>query len=604
MQPGNAGNRTGLLVIGILLAVCFSVAFANFASIGNANSIALAAAALAIAALGTACLLISGNIDLSIGGIYSLTGVVVAQVAILTGSGFAAAAAGVGLGLLLGLTNGLLVRWLSISPIIVTVATMIIFGGLAYLVTNGDTIGGLPPEFVAFGRSTVGPIQTPVIIAFLLFLLVAHVLTRTVLGLRLYAIGGSRRAARLSGIPADGLVLATYGFNGLMVGLAAVLTTSRLGIASPMAGTGFEFGALTAAILGGVAFNGGSGRPLGILYGIAAIGILNAGLIFLGLPFFFQDTARGMLLLLALAADQFLQRRRTVAAALGPMAERAERGAEQAIQPPLRRIEFEPAESRPVVLSARGLSKRYGPVVALADAGLDLHAGEIVCLLGDNGAGKSTLVKMLSGAVDADSGTVTVAGRPVVTHTPAHMRDLGVETVYQDLALCENLSVAHNLTLGDEPRRMMVGLLPVRDDWRAIELASTRLAALGVKLASEAALVGSLSGGQRQAIAIARAVRPGIKVIILDEPTAALGVHQTAATLNAIRRVADSGTGVLLISHDIQTVRCLADRIVVLRLGRIVLDRVFGDIEETDLLRLMAGIPIEAESAAEPEMRQ
>lgn len=599
MQPGAAGSRTGLLLIAILLAVAFSVAFPSFGTLANANSIALNAAALGIAALGTACLLITGHIDLSIGSLYALVGVAVARLAVATGDGAVAAACGLLLGLALGLANGLLVRRLAISPIIVTIATMTIFGGLAFLTTDGDTIGGLPAGLVTFGRSSIGPVRTPVVVMLALFLAVAYGLTRTRLGLRLYAIGGNRPAARLSGIPADRMVLATFGFNGLLVAVAAVLTTARLGIGSPNAGTGFEFGVLTAVILGGIAFTGGAGRPLGILYGIAAIGILNAGLVFLGLPFFFQDTARGVLLLLALAADQILQRKRLAEAARAASVEHGPIAAGRAIGQRPRHVGSPALKARPPILSARGLGKRYGTVRALEDASLDVRPGEVVCLLGDNGAGKSTLIEILAGAIAADAGSVAVDGQAVAPHTPARMRQLGVETVYQDLALCQNLSVAHNLTLGREPTTRLFGLLPARDDAAAMRIAAERLLRLGVQLPSGQALVGALSGGQRQAVAIARAVHPGVRIAILDEPTAALGTHQTAAVLDLIRGIAEQGTGVVLISHDIQTVLAVADRIVVLRLGRVALARDASDLDEMELLRLMAGLPIHGEAPAD-----
>jgi ribose/xylose/arabinose/galactoside ABC-type transport system permease subunit/ABC-type branched-subunit amino acid transport system ATPase component len=598
LQPGDAGNRTGLLIIAILLAVGFTLAYRSFGTLANANTIALVSSALGIAALGTACLLITGNIDLSIGGMYSLVGVVVAKVAVLSGSGALAAIVGLALGLALGLANGLLVRLLAISPIIVTVATMIIFGGFAFFVTNGDTIGNLPADFIAFGRGNIGPIRTPVVVTLVLFLAVAYVLTRTRLGLRLYAIGGNRQAAQLSGIPTDRMILGTFAFNGLMVAIGAVLTTSRIGIGSPIAGSGFEFGVLTAVILGGVAFNGGSGRPLGVLYGIAAIGILNAGLVFLGLPFYFQDTSRGALLLLALGADQLIQRKRAADSLKAALVKREGHASTRAIEKRRRHISRPELKTRQAVLSARGLSKRYGAVMALADADLDLRPGEVVCLLGDNGAGKSTLVKILSGAIAADSGALTIDGRAVTLHTPAHMRALGVETVYQDLALCQNLSVANNLTLGQEPTTRTFGFLPSRDDGRAVAIAAERLARLGVQLPSQEALVSGLSGGQRQAVAIARAVHADVKVVILDEPTAALGVHQTSAVLDLIRGIADQGVGVILISHDIQTVLGVADRIVVLRLGRVAIERDAAEIDEMELLRLMAGMPMLDQSPA------
>lgn len=588
LQPGEGGTRTGLLIIAVLLALAFSAAFPSFGTWGNATSIAVNAAALGIAALGTACLLITGHIDLSIGSLTSLVGVAVARTAVVTGSGPAAVAVGLGLGTALGLANGALVRWLAISPIIVTVATMIVFGGLAFLVTDGDTVGGLPPGLVAFGRSRIGPVPTPVAAMLALFLAVAYLLTRTRLGLRLYAVGGDRAAARLAGVPVERLVLLTFAANGLLVAVAAVLTTARLGIGSPIAGTGFEFGVLTATILGGVSFAGGSGRPLGILYGIAATGILNAGLVFAGLPFFVQDTARGVLLLTALAVDQRLQRRRAARARESPDPGPAPAGT----GPPTGAVPRAPPAGRGTpLLAATGLHKRYGAVVALEGVNLALHPGEVLCLIGDNGAGKSTLIKILAGAIAADAGVVAVNGTAVEGPTPLRLRQRGIETVYQDLALCPNLGAAHNLTLGQEPATTWLGLLPARDDVRARQIATERLAILGVRLPSVEQPVASLSGGQRQAVAIARALRPGVAVAILDEPTAALGVQQTEGVLALIGGLAARGAAVILISHDVRTVRATATRVMVLRGGRVAAERHAADLDEMELLRLMAGVP-------------
>lgn len=588
VQPGESGTRSGLLIIAVLLAVAFSAAFPSFGTWSNATSIAVNAAALGIAALGTACLLITGHIDLSIGSLTSLVGVVVAKTAVLTGSGSAAVVVGLSVGAAAGLANGALVQGLAISPIIVTVATMIIGGGLAFLVTDGDTVGGLPSSLVAFGRSHLGPIPTPVAALLALFLAVAYVLTRTRLGLRLYAVGGNRAAARLAGVPVDRLVLMTFSGNGLLVAIAAVLTTARLGIGSPIAGTGFEFGVLTATILGGVSFAGGSGRPLGILYGIAATGILNAGLVFLGLPFFIQDTARGVLLLVALAVDQMLQRRAT--RARRPSGPGPTHDAERPSPPASRVLHDGPAPPRgPPLLAAAGLHKRFGAVVALDGVDVVVHAGEVLCLIGDNGAGKSTLIKILSGALAADAGVLAVNGTAVEEPTPRRMRQRGIETVYQDLALCPNLGAAHNLTLGEEPTTTWFGLLPARDDVRARRIATERLTALGVQLPSTDRPVSTLSGGQRQAVAISRAMHPGITVAILDEPTAALGVQQTESVLAMIHSVAARGAAVILISHDVRTVRAAATRIIVLRRGRITAERHAADLEDVELLRLMAG---------------
>jgi len=246
------------------------------------------------------------------------------------------------------------------------------------------------------------------------------------------------------------------------------------------------------------------------------------------------------------------------------------------------------------VLEVERASKAYGAVRALEDGTLHVHPGEIVCLLGDNGAGKSTLTKIIAGAEQPDSGEVRISGNPVHFHSPADARAAGVETVYQDLALCPNLSVAHNLVLGDEPTRRLLGLVRVRDDARAQQLATARLGELGIRLQDETVLVQALSGGQRQSVAIARALGHDVKLILLDEPTAALGVTQTANVLRLVRSVAAQGTGVIMITHDVASVLEIADRVVVLRFGRVLHDGPVNDLGEHQLLRLMAGLEQQA----------
>ena len=215
-----------------------------------------------------------------------------------------------------------------------------------------------------------------------------------------------------------------------------------------------------------------------------------------------------------------------------------------------------------LILRLRGVSKQFGAVTALEDIALDVHAGEVVALVGDNGAGKSTLVKILAGVHQPTSGTVEVMGREVVIDSPATALDLGIATVFQDLALCENLDVVANLFLGHELSSWAL-------DEVAMEVrAWTLLQELAARIPSVREPVASLSGGQRQTVAIARSLLLDPQIIMLDEPTAALGVAQTAEVLNLIERVRDRGHGVILISHNMEDVRAVADRIVVLRLGR------------------------------------
>lgn len=218
--------------------------------------------------------------------------------------------------------------------------------------------------------------------------------------------------------------------------------------------------------------------------------------------------------------------------------------------------------TRDPVLSLRGISKTFGAVNALTDIDLDVAAGEVVAIVGDNGAGKSTLVKVLAGVHRADTGTIRFRDESVEIGDPSAAIALGIATVFQDLALCENLDVVQNLFLGRE-------LSPLRLNEVAMEARAWELLAeLSARIPTVRIPVASLSGGQRQTVAIARSLLGEPQVIILDEPTAALGVAQTAEVLDLVERLRDRGLGVVMISHNMEDVRAVADRVVVLRLGR------------------------------------
>ena len=221
-----------------------------------------------------------------------------------------------------------------------------------------------------------------------------------------------------------------------------------------------------------------------------------------------------------------------------------------------------PAVPGEPLLSLRGISKAFGAVQALADVDIDVHPGEVVALLGDNGAGKSTLVKILSGVHPPDAGTITFRGEVVTIGSPVAARELGIATVYQDLALCDNLDVVANLFLGRETGRFTM------DEESMEQHTWSLLRQLSAKIPSVRTPVAALSGGQRQTVAIARALIGEPSVVMLDEPTAALGVAQTAEVLNLIERLRDRGHGVLLITHNMADVQAVSDRAVVLRLGR------------------------------------
>jgi len=217
------------------------------------------------------------------------------------------------------------------------------------------------------------------------------------------------------------------------------------------------------------------------------------------------------------------------------------------------------------LLETRGATKSFGPVEALIDVDFEVRAGEVMALVGDNGAGKSTLIKCIAGTYSLDAGEIWFDGKRVSIHSPKDAARLGIEVVYQDLALCDNLDVVQNMYLGREIHDWLGRLKEAPMEARTAEtLRSLRV----TTISSIRQQVASLSGGQRQSVAIGRAVMWNSRVVILDEPTAALGVAQTAQVLALVRHLADQGLGVVIISHNLHDIFEVADRITVLRLGR------------------------------------
>ncbi len=240
-------------------------------------------------------------------------------------------------------------------------------------------------------------------------------------------------------------------------------------------------------------------------------------------------------------------------------------------------------------LQLRGITKSFGSVQALSDVEFDVRSGEVMALVGDNGAGKSTLIKCIAGIYTADEGEILFEGEPVTIHGPKDSARLGIEVVYQDLALCDNLDVVQNMFLGREVHNSFQLLKEPEMEARTRE---TMKGLSVTTIRSIRQLVATLSGGQRQSVAVARAVLWNSRVVILDEPTAALGVAQTQQVLDLVRRLADQGLAVVLISHNLHDIFAVADRITVLRLGRSIGVYLRSETTQQELVQaITAGVP-------------
>jgi D-xylose transport system ATP-binding protein len=243
------------------------------------------------------------------------------------------------------------------------------------------------------------------------------------------------------------------------------------------------------------------------------------------------------------------------------------------------------------LLALEGVSKSFGPVQALSDVNFRVEPGEVVALVGDNGAGKSTLVKAIAGIHVIDGGQILFEGQPVKITTPVDATKLGIATVYQDLALCDNLDVVENLFLGrEEIAPGPAGVVRQLDETDMEQRSHELLENLAVTITSVRAEVGTMSGGQRQQVAIARSLLGEPKVVLLDEPTAALGVRQTAMVLNLVKRLRERGLGVVVISHNLVDVFEVADRIYVLRLGQEAGDFKVSETSSEEIVSAITGL--------------
>src|SRR5205809_5263606 len=244
----------------------------------------------------------------------------------------------------------------------------------------------------------------------------------------------------------------------------------------------------------------------------------------------------------------------------------------------------------PLLLEARDVQKRFGHVVALREANFALRPNEVHAIVGDNGAGKSTLIKIISGVHHADAGEILIDGRPVKIADPRDARDLGIETVYQDLALADHLDASGNLFLGREqlrpPPLSWIGFLDKGAMRRRAQEEMRRLK-IGIQSVDQPVL--RLSGGQRQAVAVARAIAWGTRIVILDEPTAALGVRESSMVLELIKEVRSQGIAVIMVSHNLPEVFAVADRITVLRLGRTIVSLDKGETSLDAIVGMMTG---------------
>ena len=592
--------RYGLIAALVLVAAILALSRDRFLTVTNIHTMLLTSAVSIMIAVPLGMLLQSGGVDFSVGSALGLAVVlgghfmsdfawhpVLACIAVVVILGF------------VGMANGTLcARW-HLSPVVVTIGMLFLLRGVAFVITGSEIRRDFGRGFAYVGRSRTVPfdLPAPVLWAAVWSGVLLVLWYRTRWGRHAHACGAGEEAAVDVGIDVTRRRRSLYVLVSIGSGLGGLIQLSRLDSAPPVTGQNLELEILTAVLLAGVAFMGGHGSAANIITGVLFLTVLGNGLIQFRVDTNWSRVVEGAVLVSSagfqVAIVRAARRQRPRPAERDDLDGRA---ALAKVEPRTARVR---AGSDPV-LEVDGATKRFGPVVALDGVSFGVHPGEVVGLLGDNGAGKTTLVKALTGVHALDEGSVIVGGREVELQSPLDAQSLGIEAVHQRLGVVGIFDAAENLFLGREP--LVSNALGRRFGWIDKRYMRSEAAAemqkLRVQIPDVRAPVASLSGGERQSVSVARAGRWAQSIVLLDEPTAALGVEQSAEVLRLIRDLAEAGAAVLLVTHDMPQVLEICDRVVVLRRGRVV---AIEAVDQDTSVERLVGLIMGAISKAPPD---
>ena len=576
-------QRPELASLGGLAAafVVFSILRPDlFLTHDNGVNVASLAAQYGIVAVGVTLLMIAGHFDLSVGTIVGLTGWAMFYFGNVLGlPPILTILCALAVGTLLGALNGVIQVRTGLPSFIITLATSLVYRGILTMNTSGFPVVVKFPA--SYAQLIAGKLFFGYRMSIVWFLVVAALATllllRTRMGNWTFAIGQNPTAAKNLGVPVARTTVTLFAMSGFTSGVAGVVVAVQYFSIDANRGVGWELIAIAMTVIGGTLLTGGYGSVLGTVLGAFMYAMVNAGLLLVGLQGYWVNIFLGIVVLVAvlinrLVIDRFVMspdraalEQPVVVAEARPTVE-ADRRDPTASAGKLRRA----AEAARPIVALRDVTMSFQSVTALRNITLEAHVGKVLALLGDNGAGKSTLIKVLSGVYRPTSGSVEVDGRPVTLRSAHDARATGISTVFQDLAVCDLMSIARNMVLGNEPVKRF-GPLRIYDAKKADRITTDALATLGVdlrrRLSDPAA---TLSGGQKQAVAIARAIVYGSRCLILDEPTAALAVRQTQQVLDQVRRARNAGQAVILIMHNLQQALSVADEVIVLARGRVM----------------------------------
>lgn len=586
------GERTVryLVLLVILAVVCaiLSVVTDTFLSLSTVSNIIGQISVQSIVAVGMTMIIITGGIDLSVGTSLMLCGVISAMVMTSTGSVFLGIVSCIVSAMAVGLLNGVMVGYSGIVPFMATLAMQSVCKGLGWTISGANRImvkdykafTWLGQESINIGNRFALPVAFFAIVV--VYAAAVLVMNRTVFGRKIYAIGGNAAAAEASGINVKKELLMTYVCAGLCVGVASIISVGRTVSSQPQAGTGMEFDAITAVVIGGTALEGGMGGLGGTLIGAVLVGVISFGLGQLSISPYVQYVVKGMIILAAIAADAdgyimcTIREKFRLKNADVKKAEQPGRAKSAA--------EFGRSGSH-VRLSMKGINKSFSGVHVLKDVDFTVERGKVHALCGENGAGKSTLIKILAGTYTKDSGTICIDDVPYEIHTVRDAQKIGISVIYQELSLIPELTVAQNIYLGKE---LLTGGHTLTDRKKMNELADEYVKKLGLNI-DVTSKVSDLTVGQQQMVEIAKAYASESWIIVMDEPTSAITEKDKDSLFKIIEELKQQNMAIVYISHRMPEIFQIADELTVLRDGTHVVSTGMEGVTESDIVKWMVG---------------
>lgn len=572
-----------LIIIILIMGLIFTLCTRSFLSYSNLMNIINQTAITLVVSIGMTFVILIGGIDLSVGSNIAVSGMLGVLILEITNNTILSVFTTVITSMLFGAINGFLVAKLGIVSFIVTLAMQFVGRGATMLLNGAMSIKVNNIFYKTVGQGSIWGIPTMLIIVLFLYSIFIIINNYTKFGRKLYAVGGNKNAAKASGINVERTTLYVYLICGLLSGIGAIMTVGRLGSAQPYAGQNLEFACITAVVLGGTSLDGGRGNLKGTILGALLVGIVSNGLSLMQVEKFFEYIATGLLVLFAVLSDMFMAY--IYNKKLIPVVEPLE------INDDKRKIgmSYQEANLKSDKDSHRvdmiNISKAFPGMLALDGVNLSIRPYEIHALMGENGAGKTTLMRILCGELQPDGGQIYIDGKPVEIASSLEAKNIGITLIHQEMALIPELTVTQNIYLGKEEKHKIPIFLNER---KMKQGAQEQLDKLGFQIDLDKK-VSNLTVSEQQIVEIAKALAGDAWLIIMDEPTSSLSSKEEKLFFSIIENLKKQGICIIYISHKMQEIYDICDKITILRDGKLIDERDLNEIDQDEIVRLMVG---------------